>query len=166
MTRFCDGWVRELFSLLEQSRYEPWHTCLRCLTVTVVPNFLALGFVCPLKLGFSRLEVISVAFPIFLFLLPPVYISNIPAPIRFYFLPLNSAACCRLYNTFALLSFVPPIPIILFLCSRISSVQNSESLRSISMLFLTHRLVGFYNPTLCRYVFNFLVFPIFMRRYA
>jgi hypothetical protein len=36
MTRFCDGWVRELFSLLEQSRYEPWHTCLRCLTVTVM----------------------------------------------------------------------------------------------------------------------------------
>jgi hypothetical protein len=120
-----------------------YERAMRNVTVTVVPHFLALGFVCPLIRGFQPFRGDLCCFCDIPISSSVCYIVNILASIRFHFLPFNSAACCSLYSTFALLSFVPPVPTKLFSCSRVSSVQSSESLRSISMLFLTHRLVGF-----------------------
>jgi hypothetical protein len=143
LTWICDGWVRECFFLLEQSRYEPRHTCLAVRYRDGRTAFLGLGICMSFNTGFHPFRGDLCCFSDFPTFSAVRNIGNILASIRFYFLPFISTACCRLYNTFALLSYVPPYPIILFLCSRISSVQNSQSLRSISMLFLTHRLVGF-----------------------
>ena len=105
--------------LLQQSRYEPWHTCLAVSYRDVRTAFLGLGICMSFNTRFQPFRGDLCCFSDFPSFRVDRYIGNILTSLRFYFLPFISAVCCCLYNTFALLSFVPPVPIILFSCSRI-----------------------------------------------